>query len=92
LLAILQLLGIGTGKKMTAGQLAEALEVHVWTVYRDIDALCASGVPVVADAGPGGGYRLLPRFTAVLSIPRSKRRSSMLLFSHVRRGIRSSTP
>lgn len=50
------------GRRMTAQQLADMLEIHVRTVYRYIDALCASGVPVVAHAGPGGGYALLERF------------------------------
>ncbi|KPV56230.1 DeoR faimly transcriptional regulator [Paenibacillus sp. A3] len=50
------------GKRMTAQQLADELEIHVRTVYRCIDALCASGVPVVADAGHHGGYSLLESF------------------------------
>jgi hypothetical protein len=32
------------GKRLTAKQLAEELEIHIRTVYRYIDALCASGV------------------------------------------------
>lgn len=51
-----------SGKRMTAKQLAEELEIHVRTVYRCIDSLCASGVPIVADSGPNGGYRILSRF------------------------------
>ncbi|MBB6674333.1 helix-turn-helix transcriptional regulator [Cohnella nanjingensis] len=57
MLSILWLLK--TGKQLTAKQLAEELEIHIRTVYRYIDALCASGVPIIADAGPGGGYKLL---------------------------------
>ncbi|MFC4619686.1 helix-turn-helix transcriptional regulator [Camelliibacillus cellulosilyticus] len=49
-------------KSMTAEQLAERLEISVRTVYRYIDALCASGVPIVAEAGHDGGYRLLQSF------------------------------
>lgn len=60
LLAILWMLN--TGGKLTAQQIAERLELNIRTVYRYIDALCASGVPIIADSGHNGGYRLLTPF------------------------------
>jgi predicted DNA-binding transcriptional regulator YafY len=54
MLAILMLLR--TRRKMTAQQLAEELEIHIRTVYRYIDALCMSGVPIVSETGRDGGY------------------------------------
>lgn len=60
MLSILWLLR--SGKRVTAQQLADHLEIHVRTVYRCIDSLCASGAPIIADAGPNGGYRLLGEF------------------------------
>ncbi|MDB4867576.1 MAG: Helix-turn-helix type 11 domain protein [Cohnella sp.] len=60
MLSILWLLK--TRRRMTAKQIAEKLEIHIRTVYRYIDGLCASGVPIEAEAGHDGGYKLPEHF------------------------------
>ena len=49
-------------KKVTAKQIAERLEINIRTVYRHIDTLSASGIPIISDSGHNGGYTLLNSF------------------------------
>ena len=62
LLALLELLR--SHPVSTAANLATTLEVSIRTIYRDIDALVATGVPVRGEAGVGyvleAGYHLPP--------------------------------
>jgi len=54
------LLLLQPGQRRTAEELARRLEVSVRTIYRDVEALISSGVPVTATRGPEGGITLLP--------------------------------
>ena len=53
LLSLLMLLQIRG--RLPAHELAKRLEVSERTIYRDIEALSAAGVPVYTESGPGGG-------------------------------------
>jgi predicted DNA-binding transcriptional regulator YafY len=45
--------------RVTAAELATELEVSERTARRDLEALAASGIPVYAQRGRGGGWRLV---------------------------------
>lgn len=55
------------GRPLTAGELAQRLGVSIRTIFRDIDALSAMGVPVYTEAGRGGGIRLVEGYTSDLT-------------------------
>lgn len=47
---------------MSAKDLAEQFEVSIRTIYRDVETLSASGIPIYMQKGRNGGIRLLPNF------------------------------
>lgn len=65
LLSIMLLLQ--NGGKVTTRTLAAKLEVSERTIVRDMDALSSAGIPVYADRGPLGGWRLTESYQTTLT-------------------------
>lgn len=49
-------------QSITAKELAEHFEVSTRTIYRDVEILSYSGIPIYMSKGRGGGISLLPNF------------------------------
>lgn len=65
-------------KTVTAAELAERFGVSVRTIYRDIDDLSSSGVPVYTTQGSHGGISLMEDYTVSRAALSGSERDSVL--------------
>jgi predicted DNA-binding transcriptional regulator YafY len=65
--------------KLTARELARRLEVSERTILRDMEALSMAGVPVYAERGNRGGWRLSDGYRTDLSGMKTEELASLLL-------------
>ncbi len=63
---------------VTAQMLAERFEVSTRTIYRDIETLSASGIPIYMSRGKGGGISILPNFVLNKSVLTDKEKADIL--------------
>lgn len=65
-------------KIVTAKELAEHFEVSTRTIYRDVEALSAAGIPIYMNQGKGGGITLLPEFVLNKAVITEKEKEEIL--------------
>lgn len=69
-------------KIVTAKELAEHFEVSQRTIYRDVEALSAAGIPIYSNKGKGGGISLLDNFVIKKSMLSEKEQIDILASLH----------
>ncbi len=69
-------------KSVTARELAERFEVSVRTILRDVDTLCASGIPLCTTQGKGGGISLMDGFVLDKSVLTESEQEDILSALH----------
>lgn len=65
-------------ENVTAKELSEQFEVSSRTIYRDIEVLCQSGIPIYTTQGKGGGIRLLDNFVLNKSVLSQKEQEEII--------------
>jgi len=65
-------------KSTTANELAKKFEVSVRTIYRDIETLTESGIPIYTTQGKGGGITLMDQFILNKSLLLEKEQDEIL--------------
>lgn len=66
-------------ESITAKELAERFQVSTRTIYRDIEVLSASGIPVYMSKGNGGGISLLDEYSINKTILSNKDKESLVI-------------
>ncbi len=66
-------------KLVTAKELADRFEVSTRTIYRDIETLSMSGVPVYMTKGKGGGISLIEEYSIDKAILSKKDKESLIV-------------
>lgn len=65
--------------KSTAPELAEKFEVSIRTIYRDLDVISASGIPIYATQGKGGGISLMEDYVLDKSLLSDQEQEKILM-------------
>lgn len=78
-------------ERCTAPHLANALEVSVRTIYRDIDALSQAGVPILTEQGQGGGIRLMDGWSLNKTLMDAKEQEQLLTAVKTLSGVQESS-
>lgn len=65
--------------RMKTRELADILEVSERTIHRDMEALSAAGIPIYAERGVSGGWRLAEGYRTNLTGMKSEEVQSLLL-------------
>jgi predicted DNA-binding transcriptional regulator YafY len=66
-------------KQITGKELAEMFEVSLRTIYRDIEAISAAGIPIVTASGIGGGIGIMEQYKIEKGIFTADDISTMLM-------------
>lgn len=67
---------------LSASMLAEEFQVSPRTIYRDIDVICAAGIPVVSYQGMNGGYGIMDGYKMDKSLLGSYDVNSLITVLH----------